>query len=177
MRKILFYGIPLMVVLVLFLLVFPLFICEYFSDKTFISNKKNLEIINGESISEIMIIDKNKKQYVYNVEPEEYYGWTEDFIGDFRFIFIKTGSDIEGIFLITNNYRKKLFLIEVITNEEYRSNINNYGIFDPYRVTIEIIQNKFEIKYDSTKFNVLSYFNYNENYLVKKKKYMIEYNF
>jgi hypothetical protein len=158
------------------ILVFTLFGCNFMSDKTLISNKKNFEFINGDYISKIIIFDKNKKQYEKNIEPESYHGWTEEFIGNFEFIYIQTENDIEAIFIVNNNFNKKLLFFDIISKEELARKIID-GIFDPYRITIEIIDNKFEIKYDIKKYNVLCYFNYNENYLINKEKYMNEYNY
>ena len=112
MRNILFFGI-------IIIMAFTLFSCSYFSDKTFISNEKNFEFINSEYTANIIIVDKNNKQYEKIIDPKRYHGWTKDFIGDFRFIFIKTGNDIEGIFIINNKYKKKIFSFDIISKEEY----------------------------------------------------------
>jgi len=72
MRNILFFGIKM---------AFTLFSCFYFSDKTFISNEKNFEFINGEYTANIIIVDKNNKQYEKIIDPKRYHGWTKNFIG------------------------------------------------------------------------------------------------
>ena len=169
MKEIIFNG------FLIFVVISNFFGCNYFKDKTPIPNIKNLEFINEKFKTKIIIIDKNKKQYEKNIEPEGYNGWTKDFIGDFQFIYIKTENNLEGILIISNNYKKKYFSFDIITKEEFANKIKN-GMIDPYRIIIEIKDNKFELKYDDTKYKIISYFNYNENYFINKEKYKIEYN-
>jgi len=119
-----------------------------------INNKKWLEFENGEYIAEILIIDKNNTQSKFNVEPEFTYGWSEDILGDFQFIFIKTEDNLEGIFIVSNEYKDRgTFLIK-----------------------IKIIDNAFELEYDINNLDVVGYFIYDENYSEIKSKYFMHYN-
>ena len=146
-----------------------------------ISNKKYLEIENGNFSTNVVIIDKSNKQHEFIIEPEWVYGWSEDLIGDFEFIHIKSGNDLEGIFIIQNNYKKKLLPFDVLSREEFDNKI--IAEYDEgerimsYDITIKIMDTEFEIIYDLSKFNVASFFSYQENYLMNKEIYMEEYSY
>jgi hypothetical protein len=147
----------------------------------FIPNKKTLEFVNGGYPAKIIIIDNKKNKIEYKVEPEWGHMWSEDIIGDFKFIYIKNENDLEGIFIISNKYDKKLLPFDIIPINEYAKRltdefVNNKMILS-YGVVINIFDDIFEIKYNESKFNMLSYFSYDENYLMNKEKYMKEYDF
>jgi hypothetical protein len=146
-----------------------------------LSTKKFLEIENGNFAIKIVIIDKNSKQYEYSINPGLNYGWSEDLIGDFRFIYIKSESNIEGIVIIENKYKEKLFPYDILTKEEYdRKMVSKYyenKRIMSYDITIKIINNKFEIVYDDTKFIIHLYYNDEEDYLKNKEKYMKEFDY
>jgi hypothetical protein len=145
----------------------------------FISNKKILEFENGGFITKIVIIDNNKKKTEYSIDSGWSHGWSEDIVGDFAFIYIRTENDIEGLFIVNNEYKKKLLPYDIISLAEYKKRIiaeSEYNKIMSYDISIKIVKNRFEIEYDDTKFNIVSYFSYNENYSNYKRKYIAEYN-
>ena len=168
MKKILKYGF-------LLILFFILFGCR------FIPKNKFLLFENGNFITKIVIIDDKENKYEYNIEPECGYGWSEDIIGDFKFIFIKTENDLEGIFIVSNEYKKNIFPYDIISLNKYGKKIaeeyEHDKILINYDIDIKIIDEIFEIEYNNEKFNIFSFYNYNEDYLFHKEKYMKEYNY
>jgi hypothetical protein len=150
----------------------------------FIPINKFLTFTNGDYAARIVIIDENKKNNTkieYNIEPKMGYGWSEDIIGDFDFIYIKTENNIEGIFIVKNQYKKKLIPYDIITIGKYSEKISSRIEDDQkilfYDINITIIEDKFEIEYDHEKYNIMHFSNYDENYLINKEEYMKEYNY
>jgi hypothetical protein len=117
--------------------------------------KKWLNFYNGRYITEIIFVDINNEQNKYIIEHGYLYGWSEKVIGDFKFIYIKSENDLEGIFVINNEYKDK-------------------GC--DYPVDIKIVEDIFELEYDESNLNIVAYFNYDENYLEMREKYFSEYN-
>jgi len=166
MKNLLKYGFIL-------IMIFSLFGCK------FIPNKKTLEFVNGSYLAKIIIIDNNKNKIEYKIEPKWVHMWSEDIIGDFKFIYIKNENDLEGIFIISNEYNKKSLPFDIIPINEYTKKLTdefeNDKIILSYDVIINMFEDIFEVKYNESKFNILSYFSYDENYLMNKEKYMREY--
>jgi len=146
-----------------------------------ISNRKFLNISNENTIAKVIIIDNENNKNEFIIEENWIYGWSEDIIGDFKFIFIKTENNIEGIFIIHNEYERKNIPYDILTKEEYERKMiaeyeENLKIFS-YEITINFINNKFEIEYDISKFTILCFLNYENDYLIYKNKYFNEFNF
>jgi hypothetical protein len=146
-----------------------------------LDNKKFLEFENGNSAAKIVIIDRNTNQYEYCIDPGWTYGWSEELIGDFIFIYIKCENNLEGIFIIENKYEARLLPFDILTIEEFdrkmiAEHYENRRIMS-YDITIKIIDNRFEIIYDYEKFNISLYYNNEEGYFENKEKYMKEYNY
>jgi len=148
----------------------------FFSCK-FIPINKFLSVEGGDFMVNIVTIDNKNIQYEDTIEPGWVKGWSEEKLGDFKFIYIKTENSLEGIFIISNKYKKKIIPYDIITLIEYTKRIskinddNYYVIMFPYNINIKINEDIFEIKYNDTNFNIQSYFNYDENYSYYKDKY------
>ena len=149
--------------------------CSKMGNIYIIPNIKFFEYLNGDFNTKIIIIDKKKQQYEENIESGWFHGWTKDIIGDFEFIHIITENDMEGLFIIKNLFRRKLLKFDIVNKAEYSNKITNEGIIDPYRITIETINEIFEIKYDKTKYEIQSFFNYQPSFNLVKEEYYKKY--
>ena len=120
-----------------------------------VNNKKKwLNFENGDYKAEIVIVDKKNNKNKFIIKPEYINGWSEAILGDFHYIFIKAENDLEGIFIVTNEYKE-------------RGN---------FQINIKIVDNVFELEYDIDNLNIIGYYNYDENYFEMKKKFFIDYN-
>ena len=148
---------------------------------------KFLTIENENSTANIVFIDDKNNQYKDTINKGWDKGWSEAILGDFRLVYIKTENSLEGIFIISNKYKKKTSPYDIVTNQhEYiKRNEKARGKFDnynqerasPYEIIIKIAEDTLEINYNYTRFDIESYFNYDENYSYYKEKYLKEYGF
>jgi len=146
----------------------------------FVFNKKTLQLENGNHATRILIIDSNNNKIEYNIEPRWTHIWFEDLIGDFNFIYINTENTLEGIFIISNKYKNKKLPYDIIMRSEYdKKHIEEYDtkeILLSYDVNIRITEDSFELEYNETKFSILAYFSYDDDYIFYREKYFKEYN-
>ena len=158
----------------LLILIFMFFSCEFVQQSKFLSFK------NGDFVTKIIIMDNSKNKHEYNVEPKWIHGWSENILGDFKFIYIKNENNLEGIFIISNEYNKKRIPFDIIPKNKLGKMIEeeyeNDKIIISYDIFININEDIFEIEYNEIKFNILSYYSYDENFQFYKTKYMNEYN-
>jgi len=146
---------------------------------------KFLSVENGNSMANILVIDNKKNQYKDTIEQGWDKGWSDAILGDFRFVYIKTENSLGGIFIISNEYKKKIIPYDITTYFEFAQRMreinddedNYHKIMYPYDIKIIITENLFEIKYNDTKYKIQSYFNSDENYSYYKEKYFNEYGF
>ena len=154
-------------------LIFIFFGCK------FVPTSKELHFFNGNFTTKIIIIDRNNNKYEFDIEPEWVHMWSKDVIGDFSFIYIKTESELEGIFIISNNYNSKKSY-EIISRKKYLEwTFSEYYNDDRvllYEILIQPIENEFVIAYNDKYFFIQKYFSYDDNYLINKEKYFREYN-
>ena len=148
---------------------------------SFLPNEKFLEFWNGNFPSKVIVFDEKNKKNEFNIEPEWTHGWYKDTVGDFRFIYIKTENNVEGIFIINNKHKRKIIPYDIMTMTQ-RAKTEGYEIEHnvtilSYGITIEIIEDRFHMEYNPAKYDIFAYFNYDEGYHNFKQKYMEEYFF
>ena len=96
---------------------------------------------------------------------------------------IKYENNLEGIFIISNNYSKKIIPYDIYSINGYRKKVRDdyekYGkiIISDYEIIIKVVEYLFEIEYNDKNFTVLKYYSYDDNFSLYKEKYMKEYNF
>jgi hypothetical protein len=166
--------------------VFIVIITFIFFGCKFIPINKFLSIENGKFTANVIIIDNKNVKYEDIIKPDWAQGWSEEILGDFRLVYIKTENALEGIFIISNVYKKKIIPYDIITIKEYTKRIMensnkldnfNQEMMSPYEIIIKITEDIFEIAYNDKEFNIQSYFNYDENYSYYNEKYLKEYGF
>jgi hypothetical protein len=165
--------------------IFLVIISFIFFSCRFIPIDKFLFVENEKFTANIVVIDNKNNQYKDTIEPDWGKGWSEEILGDFKLIYIKTENSLEGLFIISNNYKKKIIPYDIITLHEFAKRMreinaeddNYYKIMSPYDIRINITEDIIKIKYNETNFNIQSYFNYDENYSYYKEKYLKEYGF
>ena len=146
-----------------------------------ISNKKYLEIENGNFFGRVVTIDKDKNQHEFILDPEWDIWLGEGLIGDFEFVHIKSENGLEGIFIIQNKYKKKLLSFDVLSKEEFNNMIIAEHLEEQevmfYGIVIKINENEFEVLYNPLKFDISTYFSYQENFLLNKESKFKEYSY
>jgi len=151
-----------------------------FAGCSFIPVFKYLTFTNGDCETKIIIIDNQDNKHEFSIKPNWEYLWSEDEVGDFRFIYIITGNNLEGLFKITNRYNKGIIPFDIITKNELGKRLEyekeNEKILISYDVNIAVIDNIFNLKYNEDKFNVFLVDNSAEDFLFYKEKYFKVYN-
>ena len=132
-----------------------------------IYNRKFLEFINGDYLSKIVVMDKNKNIVEYDIEP----GWLKSLIGDFRFIYIQTENNLEKIFII-DKVKTKSIIFDIISKKD-RVTYNNIKCSG--HIIIQIDSDNIEIEYDSTIYKIISYNSNDYDFLLEKEKYIKEF--
>jgi hypothetical protein len=165
--------------------VFLVIISFIFFGCRFIPINKFLSIENEKSTANIVVIDNKNNQYEDTIDPDWAKGWSEEILGDFKLVYIKTENSLEGIFIISNKYKKKMIPYDIVTLNEFSKRMreisdeldNYHKIMFPYDIKIKIIENIFEVEYNDINYDIQSYFNYDVNYSFYKEKYLKEYGF
>jgi hypothetical protein len=167
MKKVLKYG-------------FIIILISIFAACKFVPRNQGLLFENGDFSANVVVIDKTEKQSEmtiseFNIEAGWSQYWSDDLIGNFNFVHIKTEDGIEGIFIIDNELNETLLPYDIMTLGDYNKKLTAEEENLSYEIIIRIVNDKFETKYDSKKFNVLTFYSYDENYELNKEKYMQEY--
>jgi hypothetical protein len=170
--------------------VFILIIPFMFFGCNFNPINKFLTVENENSTANIVVIDDKNNQYKDTINKGWDKGWSEAILGDFELVYIKTENFLEGIFIISNKYKKKIIPYDIVINqyghngyikrnEEARDKFDDFNQerASPYEIIIKVAEDTFKINYNYTKFDIQSYFNSDENYSFYKEKYFKEYCF
>lgn len=142
---------------------------------SFVPNDKFLEFWNGDYPAKVTVIDDKDKKSEFTVDPGWTHGWYQAVIGDFSLVHIETENGIEGLFTIHNKYKRKILPFDIMTMTR-RAQTEGYEIEHDvtilsYGITIKIIEDRFYMEYDPAKYDILAYFNYDEDsYIFNQNK-------